>query len=972
MLFRPASPLLRRAALPFLLAAGGAYAPVVLAAAGEAGDFSIQTSLPYLLVAGGGLAAGLLLGRISRPRPVPPPTPAPLSVSGAPPLSAMPPRPMPPGVPTTPWRDFVEIASDWPWETDATLRFVPVPDAPTPPSIIPPDTIGRSWEEVIVPELPPDFAIAHQESLGRHGPIAVTLTRRSATGEVRYLELRGRPIFDSAGQFQGYRGIGREVTDRARLSANLERNEERIHALIAYSTDGYWEQDANLRYTAITASSGHLADLAAEDAIGNRRWELPGESSDEAPWAEHIAQLKQIEPFSNLVFCRRDRNGRAIWLSESGIPVFDNRGVFAGYCGTTRNITDRVVAREQLQRDEALFRALFEHVPANVGRISVDDRWLQVNAALAAFLGQPAEALAGAGLDAVMSTEDAAAGKALRARCLTGEIDHYSRDVRYHCANDSMLWCRESVRLIPGRDDTPPSFAVVVEDISAVRDTLDTRRAGEERYRQLFELSPEATLVCIDGRIHLSNAASRRLFAADDTRALEGIEMLNLVHPDDRAMEAARLQQFAANPEQTGLAPLPLRYQRLDGECINAEATGVRMRFDGQPAVLYVLRDVARWLSAEQVLRESRAMYRDVVESVNEILFQTDGEGRVTFLNRAWRHTTGFDGRLSIGQSLLDFVADEDRSRVEQHLRSIREGYEDIAQFEFRLRTHSEGLRWVEATIRPLRDTYDHVVGSSGTLDDITARKEAEQSQRNLNLELEARVRVRTAELEASNRELEAFSYSVSHDLRAPLRAIDGFAQIVAEDYAPRLDETGREYLHRIRIATQKMARLIDDLIDLARLTRQAMKREQVNLSQIVEQILNELRQEDPERAIEIHVEPNLVAAADRALIRVALENLLRNAWKFTSRRDVAQIRFHAEMRDRQIVYCVSDNGAGFDMTFASKLFLPFHRLHGISEFAGTGIGLATVQRVIQRHEGRVWAQSTPDQGASFFFTLCH
>lgn len=588
------------------------------------------------------------------------------------------------------------------------------------------------------------------------------------------------------------------------------------------------------------------------------------------------------------------------------------------------------------------------------------------------IFGQPAEKLVGAGLDAVMSTEDAAAGKALRARCLTGEIDHYSRDVRYHCANDSMLWCRESVRLIPGRDDTPPSFAVVVEDISAVRDTLDTRRAGEERYRQLFELSPEATLVCIDGRIHLSNAASRRLFAADDTRALEGVAMLSLVHPDDRAMEAARLQQFAANPEQTGLAPLPLRYQRLDGECINAEATGVRMRFDGQPAVLYVLRDVARWLSAEQVLRESRAMYRDVVESVNEILFQTDGEGRVTFLNRAWRHTTGFDGRLSIGQSLLDFVADEDRSRVEQHLRSIREGYEDIAQFEFRLRTHSEGLRWVEATIRPLRDTYDHVVGSSGTLDDITARKEAEQSQRNLNLELEARVRVRTAELEASNRELEAFSYSVSHDLRAPLRAIDGFAQIVAEDYAPRLDETGREYLHRIRIATQKMARLIDDLIDLARLTRQAMKREQVNLSQIVEQILNELRQEDPERAIEIHVEPNLVAAADRALIRVALENLLRNAWKFTSRRDVAQIRFHAEMRDRQIVYCVSDNGAGFDMTFASKLFLPFHRLHGISEFAGTGIGLATVQRVIQRHEGRVWAQSTPNQGASFFFTLCH
>jgi PAS domain S-box-containing protein len=188
-------------------------------------------------------------------------------------------------------------------------------------------------------------------------------------------------------------------------------------------------------------------------------------------------------------------------------------------------------------------------------------------------------------------------------------------------------------------------------------------------------------------------------------------------------------------PDSTA-CPLPLRYRRLDGETINAEAAGVRINFQGSRAVLYVLRDVTRWLLAEQVLRESQAMYRDVVESVNEVLFQADAEGRITFLNRAWRNTTGFDTRLSIGQNLLDFVIEDDRGRVGHCLSAIREGYQDIGQFEFRLRTQATSPRWVEATIRPLRNAYDHVVGSSGTLDDITVRKEAEQTQRNLNRSL--------------------------------------------------------------------------------------------------------------------------------------------------------------------------------------------------------------------------------------------
>ncbi len=923
------------------------------AAAGDGLAGFVDAALaPYLLGGVSGLAAGLMARRLLRRRPA----------------TAVPPHP--PQAPQ--WRDFVEVSGDWLWEIDAELRFVAVPDAPPAPSIAPEGVVGRSWKEVVMPDLPAEFALALEATMARHGPMAATLPRRTQGGELRYLELKGRPMFDAGGHFSGYRGIGREVTEQARLAADLERSEERTVALLAYAHDGYWEQDADLRYTTLNASSGHLADLAAEDLIGSRRWELPEVSPTAEPWAAHIERLRQIEPFSDFLFRRVNAQGRPVWLVESGIPIFDRRGVFAGYCGTTRNVTAEIESRQKLVQDEALFRRIFEHAPVGVAQIDANGRLTQVNQALAAMLGQAADRLIGQPADGALAEDDVAAGMAFRQRGLTGEAPVLTREMIYRRADGQRGWCHEALSRIDGPEGGNANLLLVRQDITALRATVANHEAAGRRYEALFEHSPEATLVVVGGQIRMANAACRKLFGGAETTRLEGIELLGLTHPDDREMEAARLAELDADARLRRLPPLPLRYRRLDGETINTEATGVRIDFNGRPALLYVLRDVTRWLLAEQVLRESQAMYRDVVESVNEILFQTDAGGRISFLNRAWRNTTGFDTRLTIGQNLLDFVVEDDRGRVGHCLGAIREGYEEIGQFEFRLRTQASGPRWVEATIRPLRNAYDNVVGSSGTLDDITARKEAEQTQRNLNRELEARVRVRTAELEASNRELEAFSYSVSHDLRAPLRAIDGFAQIVAEDYAPRLDDIGREYLQRIRVATQRMARLIDDLIDLARLTRQSMHRETVNLSQVVEQILGELHQEEPDRRVETSVEPGLVAAADRALIRVALDNLLRNAWKFTSRRDIAQIRFHAEMRDRQIVYCVSDNGAGFDMSFASKLFLPFHRLHGISEFEGTGIGLATVQRVIQRHEGKVWAESTPDEGASFFFTLNH
>ncbi len=242
-----------------------------------------------------------------------------------------------------------------------------------------------------------------------------------------------------------------------------------------------------------------------------------------------------------------------------------------------------------------------------------------------------------------------------------------------------------------------------------------------------------------------------------------------------------------------------------------------------------------------------------------------------------------------------------------------------------------------------------------------------------MNEELQTRQKElaeRTAQLEAANKELESFSYSVSHDLRAPLRSINGFSQALLADYADRLDAQGKDHLHRVHAASQRMAALIDDLLNLSRVTRGEMHLESVDLSALARTIAAELRKSQPARQVECVIAAGIVANGDAGLLRIALENLIGNAWKFTSKSPRARIEFGVTQREGESVYFVRDDGAGFDMAYAGKLFGAFQRLHAATEFPGTGIGLATVQRIIHRHAGRVWAEGAVEHGAAFFFTL--
>jgi PAS domain S-box-containing protein len=319
-------------------------------------------------------------------------------------------------------------------------------------------------------------------------------------------------------------------------------------------------------------------------------------------------------------------------------------------------------------------------------------------------------------------------------------------------------------------------------------------------------------------------------------------------------------------------------------------------------------------------------------------------------------------------KSWEDLMCPEDR---EQAVLRLREAMETGSfEAEWRVIWPDGATRWLFGRAWVFKDAAGKPLRMVGANIDVTDRKHAELEVLRMNAELELRVQRRTIELEAANRELEAFAYSVSHDLRAPLRGIDGWSLALLEDYDAQLDDGARQYLNRVRSETQRMGHLIDDMLQLSRVNRGEMKLHQIDLTTLANHIAARLRDAQPERSMEFVIAPELVAFGDGRLLEIALTNLFSNAVKFTGKRDNALIEFGKTEKEGEMAFYIRDNGAGFVMAYAANLFGAFQRLHKATEFAGTGIGLATVQRVVRRHGGRVWADAALNRGATFCFTL--
>jgi PAS domain S-box-containing protein len=381
-------------------------------------------------------------------------------------------------------------------------------------------------------------------------------------------------------------------------------------------------------------------------------------------------------------------------------------------------------------------------------------------------------------------------------------------------------------------------------------------------------------------------------------------------------------------------------------------------------------REVEEHAGTEHALRDSEKRHRTLVAALTSVVWIADHAGEFTAEQPSWATYTGQSEEEYRGTGWHMAFHPEDRpvfERLWNRAAHARQALDCEARL---LHALSGRHRLVSLRALPVLDSNGDVHEWVGTVTDIDDRRRAEDEIHRLNAGLEKRVQERTAQLVEANRELEAFSFSVSHDLRAPLRAIDGFSEALLEDFGARVDEEMREFITRIRGATLRMGQLIEDLLNLARISRTELQTQAVDLSAMAHQIVRALSHDEPQRRVECTVREGVLVQGDARLLRVALENLLGNAWKFTARADQPRIEFGMMREGERTVLFVRDNGAGFDMAHVGKLFGPFQRLHAAIDFPGTGIGLATVQRIIQRHRGRIWADAAPGAGATFYFTL--
>ena len=810
----------------------------------------------------------------------------------------------------------------------------------------------RSWRE-------------SQAALASRVPYALEYRIRTAEGAEKWVWERGSGVYGPDGSAQAMEGFVGDVTERKRAGEALRESEARLRSLVGLSSDWYWEQDAEFRFVSVSERYADLGGINAETHFGLPRWGLPGTEIVGQTWDEHRALLAAHKPFRDLRLRRTSPTGEIYYISVAGEPIFDEHGSFTGYRGVARDVTDRVIAGQRARAADERMRLAIEHLGEAISITDAGDRIVLGNRYFRELNGNTRLVEPGH-----LYEEHLRAGIAIGnyPEAIGREEEWLAERQALRRAGGRMILRRQNGKWLQVTDQRLPDGGVISVglDITASKEAELSLRASERRFRDFAEAGLDW--------FWETDAEGRYIWFSDSVERIGGAKP-EWHYGKKRTDLAAASYDLSVEPWKSHLETLErhepfrdFRYERAGPNGNNWLSVSGVPYFDESGAFAGYRgsgTDVTQIVEAEKRERESRNLLGSALENLGEMICLTDRNDRIVLSNR---HFVEFNAEVA------EFVAIG--CRYDEHLRAGIErgmfpdaiGREEAWLTErLALRRSPKGAverrrqdgRWLLVDDQVLPDGSVITYGV-----EITERKLAEETLRNNNAELERRVAERTAQLEASNRELESFSYSVSHDLRAPLRAVTGFAKILLQEEGSKLSAEGRRYLNTIDSNGRRMGELIDALIALGRYSRIELNKASVDMVRLAREVRDELAPNWPKAVFTIGPLPP--AQGNETLLKQLLLNLIGNALKYSAHVAEPRIVLRAEGNR----YVISDNGVGFDMEYVGKLFQPFERLHTEREFEGTGIGLAIVKLIVERHGGQVEARSAPGEGATFSFTL--
>lgn len=801
-------------------------------------------------------------------------------------------------------------------------------------------------------------------------------------------------------------------------SAELQKSEEQYRLLTENIKDVVWILDSEtLRFRYVSPSVKRLRGFSAEEILQNpvdQGFTEEGAKNYRNMIRSRVSALLSGKEEPNRFYSddiqQLCKDGSSIWTEEVTTYYTNAENGHVEILGVSRDISSRKKTEAALLASERRFRGLAKSSPDNIVLYDRECRHVYENPTALKFYGKTEAEIYGktnveAGFDEELSKmwdEDIKgvinSGKSKqRLFEWDGEEGLRILDWRLSPVFDQ----NNNVELVLG----------ISRDITELKKSEKALQQREEQYRVLTENIKDVVWILDTETLtyrYISPSVERlRGFTAEEVSQAPIDHIFIEGTADNNKMVLLERAEAFLNGKET---PDRFYIDELEQPCKDGStvwteivSTYYKNPDTGHVEIRGVSRDISDRKNYEAILRDSEIYFRQLYEQAPLGYQSLDEDGKLIEVNQAWLEQLGYKREEVLGRSFGDFLIPSQVTLFKKNFSKFKSTGVAHVTFDMLRNDHSTVTYQIDGRVR-----YNKNGGFKQTqciLTDLTERNKAEskllaiqkelqqlleesdQSRMallsmiedykmmedqilKLNADLEQRVRDRTAQLEVANKELEAFAYSVSHDLRAPLRAMDGFSSALIMDYESNLDEQGKHYLTRIKEASQRMGQLIEDLLNLSRVTRRTLNREQVDLSSIVTEICNDLQANEPERKMSLTIEEGIIVQADLHLIRIAMNNLVHNAFKFTGKKENPQINFGIKQIDNEKVFFVSDNGVGFNMEYSGKLFSPFQRLHTMKEFPGTGIGLVTVHRIIARHGGQIWTEAKEGQGATFYFTL--